>query len=76
MAALILRSLMLVTLLLGACNETIDQEVAERCRLSADDWQKAQRVLDAGRDGMVIHAGRCKLTRKSKDEVEGVVAGD
>jgi len=62
-------------LLLSGCNETIDQEIAHRCHLSSDEWQKAQGVLDAGSDGMAIHAGICRLTRKSKDEIQGEVVG-
>ena len=66
--------LVALVLTLGGCfAQTIDQEIADRCGISESDYKRAEVTLENGRDGMTLRAGRCRLTRKSKDTTEGVV---
>jgi len=60
---------------LSAClnNPTIDEEIAGRCGISVSDYQRIEAGLDAGRDGMTVHAGHCSLTRTAKGITEGTV---
>ena len=60
---------------LSAClnNQTIDEEIAGKCGISVSEYHRAESSLDAGHNGMSIHAGRCRLTRTSKDVIEGTV---
>lgn len=60
---------------LSACNPTIDEEIAGKCGISVSEYQKAEVALDAGRDGMSVHAGRCRLTRSAKGVTEGTIIG-
>lgn len=63
------------TLILGAClkNPTIDEEIAEKCSITVSEYQDAETKLNASHDGASIHAGHCRLTRISKDFIEGKV---
>jgi hypothetical protein len=63
----------LLGVFVSACNPTIDEEIAGKCGLSESEYQRAEAILDKGHDGMSIRAGRCRLTRKSKDVTEGSV---
>lgn len=61
--------------LLSGClnNPTIDEEVAERCGISVREYQSAEEKLNASRDGVSLLAGHCRLTRTTKDTIEGTV---
>ena len=66
-----------VALPLSACfyNPTIGEEIAGKCGVSVREYKRADRHLNAAQDGASIRAGRCRLTRKSKDVIEGTVEG-
>jgi hypothetical protein len=54
-------------------NPTIDEEIAEKCDLSVDEYRSAQVKLDASQDGASMLVGHCRLTRTSKDVIEGTI---
>jgi len=64
-----------MSLLLTAClnNPTIDEEIAGKCAISVAEYQRYEAVLDKSHEGMSLRAGRCRLTRTSKDAIEGTV---
>ncbi|MGK6321356.1 hypothetical protein [Sphingomonas sp. DT-204] len=64
-----------LTLPLTAClnNPTIDEEIAGRCGISVNEYQRIEANLDAGDDGISVHAGRCRLSRTAKGITEGTV---
>ena len=64
-----------LTLMLGGClyNPTIDQEIADKCGISLNDYQRAEAALDEASEGMSLRSGRCRLTRTSDGETEGIV---
>ncbi len=63
------------TLILSAClkNPTIDEEITEKCSITVSEYRDAETKLNASSDGASIHAGHCRLTRTSKDVIEGQV---
>jgi hypothetical protein len=64
-----------LTFLLSGClnNPTIEEDIAERCGITVSEYQSADEKLEASRDGASLLAGHCRLTRTSKDTIEGTV---
>jgi hypothetical protein len=60
---------------LSAClnNPTIDEEIADKCGISVAEYQKADASLARSHDGASLQAGRCRLTRRTKDVTDGTV---
>ena len=58
---------------LSAClnNPTIDEKIADKCGISVAEYQKADASLQ--HDGASLRAGRCRLTRRTKDVTDGSV---
>jgi hypothetical protein len=64
-----------LTFLLSAClnNPTIDEEIAARCGISIGEYQSVEAKLDKSHDGASVVAGQCRLTRTTKNVIEGTV---
>jgi hypothetical protein len=67
-----------IMLPLSAClnNQSIDDEIASKCGISVNVYKRAEASLDAGHDGMSLHAGRCRLTRTTEDVVTVTVINE
>jgi hypothetical protein len=63
---------------LSAClnNPTIEEEIAEKCGVSVNDYERAEATLDKGHDGMSVRVGRCRLTRTAEGITDGTIVDD
>ena len=64
-----------LTFSLSAClyNPTISEEIAEKCGLSVNEYERIEASLFAGQVGVAVRGGKCRLTRTGRDTIEGTI---